>query len=68
MATAQYTVKQISRAIEILNRKRQPLLRKINSNNFHIINAQDWAVEAQLRGLNIVTHDLEETRARYLQA
>lgn len=68
MATTNRTAEQISKAIEVLNRQRNPLLRIVNAPKFELASPRAWAVSYQLQGLNIAARHLEETRVRYLSA
>lgn len=56
---------EISKAITILNRKRQSLLKITNAKDFTLDDAQSLAVCFTLQGLNIASAQLEQMRSRY---
>ena len=56
---------EISKAITILNRKRQSLLKITNAKDFTLDDAQSMAVCFTLQGLNIAAAQLEQMRSRY---
>lgn len=58
--------KEISKAIEILNRKREPLLKAINAKDFSLDDAESLVAVFTVQGLNKATADLEQMRAQYV--
>lgn len=62
------TAKVISVAIQIINHKRQPLLKIVNGKKFDQRTPKEWATVYHLMGLNVMLHQLEETRKRYEQS
>jgi hypothetical protein len=67
MATRQSSAEVISAAIQIINHKRQPLLKIVNGKNFHQRTPKEWATVYHLMGLNVMLYRLKETRQRYLR-